>query len=111
MGGCNAGGVWFELRESFFRDELTVDSVGLPTLVNFLHAGNFLVVEGHDYLSADIVVDVFLFAKGFHGDFSCTAIGRLEGTRFVVNTGMQDSRVVTRLVLGYAGLLFQNDDR
>ena len=57
------------------------------------------------------MLNALFLAKGFHRQFSLSAIDRLEGTWFVVNSGMQDTGIVSGLVLGERVLLVQHRDQ
>ena len=54
------------------------------------------------------MLNALFLAKGFHRQFPLSAIDRLEGTWFVVNPGMQDTGIVSGLVLGEGVLLIQH---
>jgi hypothetical protein len=100
----------FDLEKSFSIDDFALHSVFLSPLVDFFHPRDFFLVQGHDYLSAKFVIDFLFAAKVLHRQFAFPAIDCLERTGFVVNARMQDTGVMTSLVLGQNSFLLEDHD-
>ena len=84
-------------------------AVGLSALEQDFQARDFVFAGGHDDLPADFVGQVMLTAKFHHRRCSLDAEPRLQGSGLVVNTGVNDSAVVSALVTGNGFFLLDQE--
>ncbi len=98
--GPDASGMGLDLEKSFPVDDFAIHPIFLSPPVDFFHPWNFFFIQGHDDLAAKFVLDTVFLAKILHGQFAFAAIDRLEGTGFVINSGMKDAGIMSGLVLG-----------
>ncbi len=98
--GPDACGMRLDLEKSFPVDDFAIHPIFLSPPVDLFHPRNFLFAQGYDDLAAKFVLDTVFLAKSLHGQFAFAAIDRLEGTGFVINSGMKDAGIMSGLVLG-----------
>jgi hypothetical protein len=103
--------VRLDLPEMRGADALeTRHAVGRPATVELLEAWDLRGGRGDDDLAAEFVADVVLLAEA-EQQLHSTATGRcLEGTRTVVQSGVNDAAVPAGLVRGDPILLVEEDD-
>ena len=73
-------------------------AVGNPPLMQLLQARNLLRAGRDHQLAALLEWNTLLLAKALHGSSACDAVLRLQRTGFVVETGMDNPAIVTRLM-------------
>ena len=91
-------------------DDLADHTIAFSAIVQGVQAGKFCLIDGHNHFAARLVSDALRSAERFHGLLAGTAVSSFQGAGRVVDAGMQDSRVVARLVLGDCVFLLQHDD-
>ena len=98
--GPDACRMGLDLEKSFPVDDFAIYPIFLSPPEDLFHTRNFFFAQGHDDLAAKFVLDPVFLAKILHGQFAFAAIDRLEGTGFVINSGMKDAGIMSGLVLG-----------
>ena len=88
----------------------TGDAIGNTASVKLFEGWNFRFVNGDDYLAAFLVRDVALVTVLSEEPGAFYAVAGLEGTRSVVDPGMDDAAVMAGLVPGEVGFLFEDND-
>ena len=106
----DARGVGLDLQQALPVNHLEVQRpVGCAPPVELVQAVDLRLVGGDDQLAAHLVLDAVLVAKLPEKDAAGGAEIGLLGAGSVVDAGVDHAAVVTRLVLGYLVLFF--DDR
>src|SRR5262249_3751555 len=91
---ADASRVRLKLGEPVRVNDRTVDPIGLAAFEDPLQGRQLGLVDGDDYLAADLVGDPFRRAELLHRLLAGPAVDRLERTRFVVDPRVQHTRVV-----------------
>ena len=94
---------FFRLHESESRN-----AVCNAALMQLFDSCNLGLRSGEDNFSADLAGDSMLFTKGNHGRRAFDAHARLERSRFVIDPRMDDTAIMSGLVLGQLALLLQH---
>ncbi len=81
-------------------------TVGLTPLQQFLEAWNLFFTGGDDDLAANFMLQVVLAAKLHHGSGSLDAKLCFQGSRLVVDAGVNHAAVVPALMTGHPVFLF-----
>src|SRR5262249_28770283 len=85
------------------------DTVRRASALQFLEPGQLgLIGRNHDF-SANLVRDSLLPAELHHSLSASDAVLRFQGSRFVVNAGVNHAAVVARLMAGHSRLFLQYD--
>gem|GEM_PF-3610218 len=107
--GLNSGGVRLKLSQSLRPDQFQTESaVGSASTIQFLQTRNLGVVDSDNQLAAHFVLDAPLVAKLAKDAIAFGAEIGLLRAGGVVDARVDDSAVVTGLVLGDLGLLLDN---
>ena len=81
-------------------------AVGLAALQQFLKSGNLFFAGGDDDLAADFILQVVLAAELHHGRGALDAKLGFQGTRLVVDAGVNHATVVSTLMTGHPVFFF-----
>ena len=104
----DAGGVRFNFPDLFRREfAQTLQSVRIAALPEIFQPGQFVFVRGDDDFAALLMRNAVVAAKRDHLLQAADAQLRLFRAGFVVKAGMQHAAVVSGLVRGELGLLFE----
>jgi hypothetical protein len=109
--GGDAGRVRLELAQPRGVDPPQAGhAVGLAAPLELVQAGELALVQRDDHLAAALVRDPALLAVARQLAHALDAQARLQRPRRVVDAGVDDAGVVTRLVGGELRLALQHDD-
>ena len=101
----------FDFAQSLRPDELEAGhAVGGRALVERGQRPELRVGEGNDELAGVLERDALLAAIRFEGRLALAAEPRLQGTRRVVEPGMDDAAVMARLVRRQLGFALEDDE-
>jgi hypothetical protein len=99
-----------ELAESLSANPLERNAVGDCAPLQFFKPSELLMVYGDDHLAADFMGNLLFCAEAEQEPPAPCAELRLQRTRRVVDTCVDDPAVSTGLVQGRLGFLFNDDD-
>ena len=109
MQGPNPHDVWFDLPKPFRADLLQPrDPVGRAVLLQARQAGQLIRLHRHDHLPAPPEGDSLLLCEPLQSSLAVDAEAGLERPGPVVQTGVQDPRVVGGLVGAQLRFLLQD---
>src|SRR5262249_23602371 len=103
--------VWLQLGQTAWVDHLAPDAVGLPAFVDGLESRQFRLAHGDNDLAADLVGNPLGRAEFFHRALAGAAVDGLERPGLVINSGVENPRIVAGLMAGQLRLLLQDHDR
>ena len=110
MDTSDAGDVWFEFVDAFLANHFTGDAILLSPFKNAIQGGKLPLVDRHNDFAALIPGNFFGITERFHRAFAFATVDGPEGTRFVVDTGMQHTRIMTGLMLGNLTFFFEDQN-
>jgi len=92
--------LWLTFLDLFWPDPPEADTIRAASLFQRRQARQFVSPHCHHQLSATPSGDSLLGTEAVHGCLPGAAHPRFEGSGFVVEAGMYDAAVVSRLMLG-----------
>src|SRR5262249_21639278 len=87
------------------------EAIGLSAALEFAQSRDLVLVDSDDNLAALLVVDAMLAAKTVKSLPPFDTGPGLQGARFIVESGVNDSAIITGLVRRQTVLRLQNDQR
>jgi len=91
-------------------NQLALHAVGLAARQQIVHRPSFALFGGDDDLADALERDALAFAKRLHQLLAGAAVDGLEGVGLVVDTGVEDTGVAPRLMIGQRRLFLQQGD-
>src|SRR5690606_32219412 len=106
--GLHTGSMGFELSDLRFVDDAdALDLILFAAFVDAAQARDVGHIGGHDDLATNVVAHTMVLAKPHKLTSPVYAVLRFVASGFVINARVDDARVISGLVGGYARFLFQ----
>src|SRR2546426_943274 len=110
MQGGKTARMWFDFVELVSSDLPDTQPVGQSSRVKIFQKGHLIWLGRHDDLAADLVLDPVLSAEVHHRAIAFPCQRGLQASRLIVDSRMDHSAIVARLMFRPFRLLFQHHD-
>jgi hypothetical protein len=75
-------------------------------VIEHFQLGEFFLVGSDDHLTANLMGDSFILAKGEELAIACHTVKSFQGTGTIIETGVNDTAIIASLMFSQGGFFF-----